>query len=44
MARASLFVPVVRPGFSVEEDGDLGSVFEVPRAGGLFTLGFAYGN
>jgi hypothetical protein len=44
LARASLFVPVVRPGFSVEEDGELASVFEVPRAGGLFSLGFVYGN
>lgn len=44
VARAALFVPVVRPGFSVEEDGELDSVFDVPRAGGLFTLGVAYGN
>ncbi len=44
VARAALFVPVVRPGFSVEEDGERDSVFDVPRAGGLFTLGVAYGN
>jgi hypothetical protein len=44
VARASLFVPVVRPGFSVEEDAAPESVFDVPRAGGLFTLGFVYGN
>jgi hypothetical protein len=44
IARAALFVPVLRPGFSVEEEGVTRSAFEVPRAGGLFTLGFAYGS